>query len=237
MATRVTSPIALKFYRYFFWIFCQIPKPYSNSNFQCYSLDTSWDFVMKRLVGSWLRSQRVSTTIIVIYMRNSWHEIEDSMQQKRNSIAYKLELCLYWTNPSRWYNVQANKSTTHKAWNVGLTSIQQDWRRSNNFSDLDWKMIYKYTHTWHSPQTTKPHSDIITQNIDSSNTQSHSFFASTDRIILNSLRPSDAIWRHRSGSTLAQVMVCCLTAPSHYLNQCCDLSSVRSSGIHLRAIS
>ena len=34
----------------------------------------------------------------------------------------------------------------------------------------------------------------------------------------NSLRPSDAIWRHRFGSTLAQVMACCLTAPSHYLN-------------------
>ena len=37
---------------------------------------------------------------------------------------------------------------------------------------------------------------------------------------INSLRPSDAIWRHRSGSTLAQIMACCLTAPSHYLNQC-----------------
>ena len=37
----------------------------------------------------------------------------------------------------------------------------------------------------------------------------------------NSLRPSDTtIWRHRSRSTLAQVMTCCLTAPSHYLNQC-----------------
>ena len=36
----------------------------------------------------------------------------------------------------------------------------------------------------------------------------------------NSLKPSDAIWRHKSGSTLAQVMACCLTAPSHYLNQC-----------------
>ena len=30
----------------------------------------------------------------------------------------------------------------------------------------------------------------------------------------------DAIWRHRSGSTLAQVMACCLRAPSSYLNQC-----------------
>ena len=37
---------------------------------------------------------------------------------------------------------------------------------------------------------------------------------------LNSLRPSDAIWQHRSGSTLAQVMACCLTAPSHNPNQC-----------------
>ena len=37
---------------------------------------------------------------------------------------------------------------------------------------------------------------------------------------LNSLGPSDSIWCWRSGSTLAQVMACCLTAPSHYLNQC-----------------
>ena len=37
---------------------------------------------------------------------------------------------------------------------------------------------------------------------------------------VNSLWPSDTIWRQRSGSTLAQVMACCLTAPSHYLNQC-----------------
>ena len=37
---------------------------------------------------------------------------------------------------------------------------------------------------------------------------------------INSLRPSDALWRHRSMATLAQVMACCLTAPSHYLNQC-----------------
>ena len=30
----------------------------------------------------------------------------------------------------------------------------------------------------------------------------------------------DAIWRHGNRATLAQVMACCLTAPSHYLNQC-----------------
>ena len=36
----------------------------------------------------------------------------------------------------------------------------------------------------------------------------------------NSLRPSDTIWRQRTGSTLAQVVACCLTTPSHYMNQC-----------------
>ena len=41
---------------------------------------------------------------------------------------------------------------------------------------------------------------------------------STKRV--NSLLPSDTIWRYRSMSTLAQVMACCLTAPSHYLSQC-----------------
>ena len=30
----------------------------------------------------------------------------------------------------------------------------------------------------------------------------------------------NSIWRHTSGLTLAQVMAWCLTAPSHYLNQC-----------------
>ena len=37
---------------------------------------------------------------------------------------------------------------------------------------------------------------------------------------VNSLWPSDAIWWRWSRSTLVQLMACCLTAPSHYLNQC-----------------
>ena len=36
---------------------------------------------------------------------------------------------------------------------------------------------------------------------------------------ISSLGPSDAIWWQRCGSKLAQIMACCLTAPSHYLNQ------------------
>ena len=42
---------------------------------------------------------------------------------------------------------------------------------------------------------------------------------------LNSLWPSDSIWQQRSGSTLAQVMACCLMASSHYLNKCCLIIS------------
>ena len=37
---------------------------------------------------------------------------------------------------------------------------------------------------------------------------------------VNSLGPGDAIWQHRTRSGLAQVMACCLTTPSNYLNQC-----------------
>ena len=37
---------------------------------------------------------------------------------------------------------------------------------------------------------------------------------------VHSLWPSDAIWQHRSGSALAQVMACCLMATSHLLDHC-----------------
>ena len=58
-------------------------------------------------------------------------------------------------------------------------------------------------------------------------------------MLINSLRPSEAIWRHRCGSTLAQVMACCLMAPSHYLNQCwLVISEVQwGNDINIRAIS
>ena len=36
---------------------------------------------------------------------------------------------------------------------------------------------------------------------------------------LTTLWPSDAIWWHKSGSILAEVTVCCLMAPRHYLNR------------------
>ena len=52
------------------------------------------------------------------------------------------------------------------------------------------------------------------------------------------LRKFNAIWRHRSGSTLSQVLACCLTAPSHNLNQCWFIISTvmwhSSEGIIIR---
>ena len=39
-------------------------------------------------------------------------------------------------------------------------------------------------------------------------------------ISVNSLYLSDGIWRHRSESTLAQVIACCLTTTNHYLIRC-----------------
>ena len=51
---------------------------------------------------------------------------------------------------------------------------------------------------------------------------------------LNSLWPSDVIWRPQSVSILAQVMAHCLTSPSHYLNQ---YWLIIKGGNHMRAIS
>ena len=48
----------------------------------------------------------------------------------------------------------------------------------------------------------------------------HKMSFSTPNLI-NSLWPSDTLWQPKSGTTLAKVMVWCLKAPSHYLNQGC----------------
>ena len=64
--------------------------------------------------------------------------------------------------------------------------------------DSDW--IYYSSYTWHIEAET-----------------CHNFNGG----FVNSLWPSDAIWRQGSRSTLVQVMASCLTAPSHhYMNQC-----------------
>ena len=59
---------------------------------------------------------------------------------------------------------------------------------------------------------------LIRENL-SSDCNFHAFCHTLLRRSINSSGLSDIIWWHRSGSTLAQVMAWCLTAPSHYLNQ------------------
>ena len=49
------------------------------------------------------------------------------------------------------------------------------------------------------------------------------------------MQPSDTMWHHRSLSTMVQVMACCVTATSHYLNHCWLISGVYGS--HLMVIS
>ena len=49
------------------------------------------------------------------------------------------------------------------------------------------------------------------------------------------LHSETQVWGHISGSTLGNVIPCCLTAPSHYLNQCW-ISLMGFYDIHLRAV-
>ena len=46
------------------------------------------------------------------------------------------------------------------------------------------------------------------------------WFWNSHQTLHTSLRPSEVVWWHRLGSTLAQVMACCLTAPVQNLDQC-----------------
>ena len=59
---------------------------------------------------------------------------------------------------------------------------------------------------------------------------------STKYLIANSLWSSDAIWCYGPESTLGQVIACCLTAISHYLNQCWR-KALGSYTIDLKAIT
>ena len=49
--------------------------------------------------------------------------------------------------------------------------------------------------------------------------ESHKYFVKIIKLT-NSLWPSYAMWQHKSVSTMAQTMACCLKTPTHYLNQC-----------------
>ena len=115
---------------------------------------------------------------------------------------------------------------SHHIW-YWLTNINQTWLgpyiQGPHLQTCQWNL--KLTsetaeHLWSVVQ-------ISSQNLPNITDKEHHFLSfsygmhiSSGPFPFNSLWPNDATWQQRSGSTLAQVMACCLTAPSHYLNQC-----------------
>ena len=89
----------------------------------------------------------------------------------------------------------------------------------SHFLNQCWLLISKVL--WHLPENNFTMSTLAT--ILYYEFENHTFkitsISPRDHWV-NSLWPSDIIWRKGSRSTLAQVMACCLTTPSHYLNQC-----------------
>ena len=92
-------------------------------------------------------------------------------------------------------------------------------RDENNLSLGIWCILYQRsygTYPGHRYLLPAPNSSYI--GVKGVYTQKREGWLQCSKFI--SLWPSDTIWWQRSGSTLAQAMACCLTAPSHYLSQC-----------------
>ena len=53
----------------------------------------------------------------------------------------------------------------------------------------------------------------------------------------NSVWPSDAIWQHKPGSTLAEVMAYCMTAPKPLSDPKLTFDFVRFCGIYMGAMT
>ena len=94
------------------------------------------------------------------------------------------------------------------------------------FTDVGWNICLSLS-KWGSLIWMQLHIDVINLSPEAGPHWHH--------LYINWLRPSDAKWLHRSGSTLVQVLAFCLMAPSHYLKQCW-LIKIRSSDIHLRVL-
>ena len=137
----------------------------------------------------------------------SWFQLHNKTQQSVNRVHNSWDLL---------YNIPLSGSTI---WLIGNTQ----WRRSGvrhqqhlvSTSNIPLQILFKFLKI------------LIRQLLENQHTKLfglwYQFFNGLYNnfpMFLNSLRPSGAIWQHRSGSTLAQVMACCLMAPSHYLSQC-----------------
>ena len=103
---------------------------------------------------------------------------------------------LYWLKYKFHYNIIV--STKGIAWEFGN-------RMRNRFRDF---RVYKLLITLMPPHSTVHINKLYTDDLNPT------------RCHVKGLWPSNAIWRHEYGSTLSQIMDCCLTHHSNYLNPC-----------------
>ena len=125
-------------------------------------------------------------------------------------INYKFIL-LFWQN----YNLYLEFLSSLNSWShihVCVKPCACIWP-----STLHYQAICRYNADWNVKHISYHVSLDINDSISSLWNRWHQSNGWQNRF--NSPWPSDTIWWYRSGSTLAQVMACCLTAPSHYLNQ------------------
>ena len=130
------------------------------------------------------------------------------MQEKHNSSALAMELRLSCTNPSIWYVVTKNAYFVFiLSCLLSKNTISNETKPATSHHLNQWWLVYLHIYASHSLN------DLTMVMI-----MACCLIISWTNI--NSLWPNDAIWGHRSASTLSQVMACCLTAPSHHLDQC-----------------
>ena len=132
------------------------------------------------------------------------------MQNCSSSSALAVEIPRSCTKPSIWCSKVALNGARLLSTIAGASTPVPSRLNSHIRNSLDW---VRSTGTRSSNQLTWLVLPIWHQQTSPSD-------ANKCDIAINSLWPSEAIWRQGSRSTLVQVMVCCLTAPSHYLNQC-----------------
>ena len=112
-----------------------------------------------------------------------------------------------------WLHFWLNKSARHHmptVWYADHISIHRHWFIIC-INIIQIFILQKYP-CWHESSSVRPN---VIHYMSTSGTDLS--FPSPQMQLLT---PIDAIWRHGTWTTLVQIMICCLTAPSHYLNQC-----------------
>ena len=139
-------------------------------------------------------------------------------------MAYCLTAPSYYLNQC-WLNIKKSCGIHVRALSLGDVTIKISKTRLitaflkchpefPGSSELTWLLL-----TW--IRSTNGVAVFVVTNPHRRQNRSYKFSISLDHLDhINSLGPDNVIWWHRFEATLVQVMVCCLMAPSHYLNQC-----------------